>query len=53
MLAKFWDDTFLYNSIKDVTGWNDDKKIEIIWDKLHAQTSWKIQDIEREAQKIY
>lgn len=48
MLKKFYDDIFLYNSIKDVTGWNDDKKIETIWNKLHKQKYWNIQDIEKE-----
>ena len=46
MLREFMEDTFLYNTIKEVTGWNDDAKIKVIFDKLHSQTSWRIQQIE-------
>ena len=46
MLKEFMEDTFLYNTIKEVTGWNDDAKIKVIFDKLHSQTSWRIQQIE-------
>ena len=46
MLREFMEDTFLYNTIKEVTGWNDDEKIKVIFDKLHSQTSWRIQQIE-------
>ena len=46
MRREFMEDTFLYNTIKEVTGWNDDAKIKVIFDKLHSQTSWRIQQIE-------
>ena len=47
MLKKFWDDIYLYNTIKDVTQWTDDEKIEKIWDTLHAKSTWTIMDIEK------
>lgn len=47
MLREFMEDTFLYNTIKEVTGWTDDTRIKIIFDKLHSQPSWKIQQIEQ------
>lgn len=53
MLKKFWDDIYLYNTIKDITGWTDDSKIEQIWDKLHKQRMWTIQEIENEMKKVY
>lgn len=47
MRREFMEDTFLYNTIKEVTGWDDDDKIKVIFDKLHAQDSWRIQQIEK------
>lgn len=47
MLKEFWDDPYLYQTIKEVTGWNDDNKIKPIFEKLHKQSSWTISDIEK------
>ena len=46
MRREFMEDTFLYNTIKEVTDWSDDDKIKVIFDKLHNQASWRIQQIE-------
>ncbi len=46
MLRKFMEDVYLYNTIKDVTGFTEDHKIEFIFDKLYNQF-WSIMDIER------
>ena len=45
MLRKFAEDLYLYNTIKDVTGFVDDNKIEFIFDKLYNKF-WSIKDIE-------
>lgn len=52
MRREFMDDIYLYNTIKEVTGWTDDNKIKVIFDKLHAQESWKIKHIEKMMQEV-
>lgn len=50
MQRVFYDDPFLYRSIKEVTNLND-SEIEPIFKKLHAQEYWNIGQIEEEANK--
>ena len=45
MLKKFYDDPYLYQTIKEVTNFTDEKKIEFIFDKLYGNT-WTIAEIE-------
>lgn len=45
MLKKFYDDPFLYQTIKEVTNFSDENKIEFIFDKLYNKT-WTIAEIE-------
>ena len=52
MRREFMDDIYLYNTIKEVTGWTDDNKIKVIFDKLHAQESWRIKQIEKMMQEV-
>lgn len=46
MLKKFYDDPYLYQTIKEVTNFTDEKKIEYIFDKLYGNT-WTIDKIEQ------
>ncbi len=46
MLKKFYDDPYLYQTIKEVTNFTDEKKIEFIFDKLYGNT-WTIAKIEQ------